>query len=62
MIKERLGLDAVLEPTDKTGQFDVMVDGKVIASRGGNVATRILLGAGFPDPSQVVDEIARRRG
>ena len=61
MIKERLGIDAVLEPTDKTGQFDVMVDSKVIASRGGNVATRILFGAGFPDASQVVDEIARRR-
>lgn len=62
MIKERLGIDAVLEPTSNTGQFDVLVDGKRIASRGGNVATRILLGAGFPDPSQVVDELARHRG
>ena len=62
MIKVRLGIDAVLEPTNKTGQFDVMVDSKLIASRGGNAATRILFGAGFPDPSQVVDELARHRG
>lgn len=62
MIQERLGIDSTLTPTDQTGQFDVIVDGKVIASRGGNVATRILLGAGFPDPSQVVDEISRLRG
>jgi hypothetical protein len=62
MIQERLGIDSTLTPTDQTGQFDVIVDGKVIASRGGNVATRILLGAGFPDPSQVVAEISRLRG
>jgi hypothetical protein len=62
MIKERLGIDAVLEPTNKTGQFDVMVDSQLIASRGGNVATRILFGAGFPDAPHVVDELAKRRG
>jgi hypothetical protein len=52
----------VLESTDKSGQFDVTADGKLIASRGGNVITRILLGAGFPDPADVVDELARRLG
>ena len=62
MIKARLGIDAVLEPTSSTGQFDVLVDGKRIASRGGNPATRILFGAGFPDPSQVVADLARYRG
>ena len=62
MIKERLGIDAVLEPTDQTGQFDVMADSDRIASRGGNVATRILFGAGFPDAEHVVDELARRGG
>ena len=62
MIKVRLGIDAVLEPTSRTGQFDVIVDSKRIASRGGNAATRILFGAGFPDPSQVMDELARHRG
>ena len=61
MIKARLGIDAVLEPTDRTGQFDVMVDSKLIASRGGNAVTRILFGAGFPDGSQIVDELARHR-
>jgi hypothetical protein len=62
MIQERLGIEATLEPTDRSGQFDVMADGKLIASRGGNVATRILLGAGFPDPAQVIEQLARHRG
>ena len=62
MIRKRLGIDAVLEPTDRTGQFDVMLDGETVASRGGNPLTRILFGAGFPDPAPLVDEIARRLG
>ena len=62
MIKERLDIDAVLAPTDKAGQFDVMADSKPIASRGGNAVTRVLFGAGFPDPADVVDELARRLG
>jgi len=62
VIKERLGIDAVLVPTDRSGQFDVVVDGTRIASRGGSLFTRVLLGAGFPDASQVVDELASRRG
>jgi len=32
----------------------------VIATRGGNPLTRIAFGAGFPDPEQVIDELARR--
>ena len=51
-----------LTPTDRTGQFDVVVDGQVIASRGGNPFTRILFGAGFPDPAAVVDQLERRSG
>jgi hypothetical protein len=62
MIKERLAIDAVLVPTDRSGQFDVMVDGKRIASRAGSLFTRVLFGAGFPDASLVVDELASRRG
>lgn len=62
MIRERLGLDTMLEPTQEIGQFDVWLDGERIASRGGNLATRILFGAGFPEPAQVVGDIASRRG
>lgn len=61
MIKDRLSMDAVFVPTDKTGQFDVMVDDAQIASRGGNPLTRLLFGAGFPDLDQVVENIAGRR-
>ncbi|MBL8755816.1 MAG: hypothetical protein JNK15_21140 [Planctomycetes bacterium] len=38
------------------GQFDVVVDGQVVASRGGNVLTR-LLGGGWPDPEDVVAKV-----
>jgi len=37
----------------KSGQFDVIVDGETIASRGGNMLTR-LFGAGWPDPEDVL--------
>ncbi len=37
----------------KSGQFDVVVDGKVIASRGGSMLKRIL-GGGWPDPEEVI--------
>ncbi len=60
MIKERVGVDAYLEPTDRTGQFDVVVDGELIASRGGNPLTRVLFGAGFPDHGKLVDTIGAR--
>ena len=40
----------------KTGQFDVVVDGKVIASRGGNLLSK-MLGGGWPDPEQVIAAI-----
>jgi len=36
------------------------VDGEVIASRGGNPFSRIVLGAGFPDPAAVVEKLAAR--
>lgn len=42
----------------KLGQFDVVVDGKVIASRGGSVLTKMLGGGGWPDPEQVIAKIA----
>lgn len=62
MIKEHLDVEPVIEPTNNSGQFDVSADGTLIASRGGNALTRILLGAGFPDPEQVVDDLRGRRG
>jgi hypothetical protein len=42
--------------TGRLGQFDVLVDGKVIASRGGNILTQ-LLGGGWPDPEAVISRI-----
>lgn len=40
----------------KLGQFDVVVDGEVVASRGGSVLRRVL-GGGFPDPDDVIAKI-----
>jgi hypothetical protein len=40
----------------KLGQFDVVVDGEVIASRGGNMLKRVL-GGGWPDPEEVIAKI-----
>jgi hypothetical protein len=60
MIKERLGIEAGLEPSRRSGQFDVVVDGDVVASRGGNPLTRILFGAGFPDFDELIGQLERR--
>ena len=40
----------------RPGQFDVVVDGEVIASRGGNLLQRVF-GGGWPDPEDVVAKI-----
>lgn len=42
------------------GQFDVLVDGSVIASRDKGFLTRIL-GGGWPDPEDVVEKVKERR-
>ena len=60
MIQKRLGVQAVCTP-GQTGQFDVIVDGKRIAQRGGNWFTR-KLGAGYPDLASVVEQIAKESG
>jgi len=57
LIKERLGIEAVKTP-GKTGQFDVLVDGKRVAERGGNWFTRSF-GAGYPDLDGLVERIAK---
>ena len=60
MIKKRLGIDAVLTP-GKTGQFEVLADGKTVVERGGNWLTRSF-GAGYPDLDSVVDQLQKRSG
>ena len=60
LIKKRLGIDAVVTP-GKTGQFEVLADGKPVAERGGNWFTRSF-GAGYPDLNSVVDQLQKRRG
>ena len=57
LIKKRLGVEAVVTP-GKTGQFEVIADGKRIAERGGNWLTRSF-GAGYPDLDSVVDQLAK---
>ncbi|MGC1415639.1 MAG: hypothetical protein WA817_10175 [Candidatus Acidiferrum sp.] len=59
LIKERLGVEAVLTPGE-TGQFEVLADGEKIAERGGNWFTRSF-GAGYPDLESVVEQLEERR-
>ena len=58
LIKKRLGIEATTTP-GKTGQFEVIADGKRIAERGGNWLTR-RFGAGYPDLDSVVEELAKQ--
>lgn len=46
----------VTRRSGKLGQFDVVVDGEVVASRGGSMLRR-LLGGGWPDPEEVIQRI-----
>jgi len=59
LIKKRLDIEAVTTP-GRTGQFDVIADGKRIAERGGNWLTR-RFGAGYPDLDGLVERLARQR-
>jgi len=59
MIKNRLDIEPVLTP-GKTGQFEVIADGKRVAERGGNWLTRSF-GAGYPDLESVVEQIEKYR-
>ena len=59
LIKKRLAIEAVITP-GKTGQFEVIADGKRIAERGGNWFTRSF-GAGYPDLESVVEQLAKHR-
>jgi len=57
-IKERLGVDARLEPCNR-GQFHVRLDGEKVASLEGSWLAR-LLGRGYPDPDAVVALLSSR--
>jgi len=59
MIKNRLDIEPVLTQ-GKTGQFEVIADGKRVVERGGNWLTRSF-GAGYPDLDSVVDQIEKYR-
>jgi len=59
LIKSRLGIEPVLAP-GKTGQFEVLADGQMIAERGGNWFTRSF-GAGYPDLDSLVEQLEKHR-
>jgi hypothetical protein len=59
LIKTRLNIDPVIA-AGKTGQFDVMADGRRVAGRGGNWFTRSF-GAGYPELDEVVEQLDRLR-
>lgn len=59
LIKQRFGIEPVTTH-GKTGQFEVIVDGKRIAERGGNWFTRSF-GAGYPDLESVVERLEKHR-
>ena len=59
LIKKRLGIEAMITP-GRTGQFEVIADGKRIAERGGNWLTR-RFGAGYPDLDVVVERLEKHR-
>jgi hypothetical protein len=59
-LKEKLGVEALLAVGGK-GQFDVLVDGEVVASKHGVGAIAKLLGAkGFPTEDEVLDAVRRK--
>jgi predicted Rdx family selenoprotein len=57
LVRKRLGLEVVAFPGSK-GQFEVIVDGKTIAERGGNWLTR-RFGAGYPDLDRVIERLEK---
>ena len=57
LIQERLGVEPICTP-GKSGQFDVLVDGEMVATRGGSWLTR-KFGAGYPHLEAVVEELKK---
>jgi hypothetical protein len=58
-VKAETGIESELTVGSR-GQFDVLLDGAVIASRASGFVTR-LLGGGWPEPKQVVDAVRARQ-
>ena len=57
LIRQRLNIEPKTTP-GRLGQFDVLADGKLVVTRGGNFITR-QFGAGYPDMSDVVDRLQK---
>jgi hypothetical protein len=55
LIRNQLGIEPSLKPGAK-GQFDIILDGRTVAQRGGNFLTRSF-GAGYPDLEMVMARI-----
>lgn len=53
-----MGLEVEIEK-GSSGQFDVLADGELVASRDGGFIAK-LLGGGWPDPHEVVNALHRR--
>ena len=58
LVQERLGLQATMTP-GRSGQYEVSVDGEVIASRARGFLKR-LLGGGWPAHEVILRELQRR--
>ncbi|HTU34093.1 MAG TPA: hypothetical protein VMF66_09855 [Candidatus Acidoferrum sp.] len=58
LIQTRLNIEATRTPGEH-GQFDVLVNGEKVASRGGNWLTR-RFGAGYPDLEALVEKLRAR--
>jgi hypothetical protein len=59
VIRKETGVECELA-VGALGQFDVLVDGEVIASRAKGFLVRHLLGGGWPDPEDVVEAVQER--
>jgi len=53
--REKLGLQVELKK-GSSGQFDVVADGELIATKGGSFLTK-LLGGGWPEPAKVIEAL-----
>jgi predicted Rdx family selenoprotein len=58
LIQERLGLTTTMTP-GRSGQYEVLVDGEVIAARAPGFWQR-LLGGGWPDHEAILSDVQRR--
>jgi predicted Rdx family selenoprotein len=58
LIQERLGLQATMTP-GRSGQYEVLVDGEVIATRTRGFWQR-LVGGGWPDHEAILSDMQRR--